>query len=174
MILLHDTLGDLAGRHAVVVGRSVLVGRPVAQLLLAADCTVTIAHSKTRDLPSVCREADILVAAVGRPEMIRGDWIKPGATVIDVGINRVPFRDPVKAAGRPHQGGRRRGLQGGGAACRVDHAGARRRRADDGGLPAAKHPDRRPAVEWGRSLGDEPLGHGVNRPRDCSPSRQSR
>jgi methylenetetrahydrofolate dehydrogenase (NADP+)/methenyltetrahydrofolate cyclohydrolase len=82
----------------VVIGRSVLVGRPVAQLLLAADCTVTMAHSKTRDLPAICRQADILVAAIGRPEMIGGDWIKPGAAVIDVGINRVPFRDPVKAA----------------------------------------------------------------------------
>ena len=82
----------------MVVGRSVLVGRPVAQLLLAANCTVTIAHSRTRELPAVCRQADILVAAIGRPEMIRGNWIKPGATVIDVGINRVPFRDPVKAA----------------------------------------------------------------------------
>jgi methylenetetrahydrofolate dehydrogenase (NADP+)/methenyltetrahydrofolate cyclohydrolase len=98
MILLRETLGDLAGKRAVVVGRSVLVGRPIAQLLLAADCTVTIAHSRTRDLPAVCREADILVAAVGRPRMIRGDWIKPGATVIDVGINRVPFDDPEKAA----------------------------------------------------------------------------
>jgi methylenetetrahydrofolate dehydrogenase (NADP+)/methenyltetrahydrofolate cyclohydrolase len=98
LILLRETLGDLGGRRAVVVGRSVLVGRPVAQLLLAADCTVTIAHSKTRDLPDVCRDADILVAAIGRAERVRGDWIKPGATVIDVGINRVPFRDPVKAA----------------------------------------------------------------------------
>jgi methylenetetrahydrofolate dehydrogenase (NADP+)/methenyltetrahydrofolate cyclohydrolase len=98
MILLRDTLGDLTGLRAVVVGRSVLVGRPIAQLLLQADCTVTIAHSRTRDLPAVCREADILVAAAGRPRMIRGDWIKPGATVIDVGINRVPFDDPVKAA----------------------------------------------------------------------------
>jgi methylenetetrahydrofolate dehydrogenase (NADP+)/methenyltetrahydrofolate cyclohydrolase len=98
LILLRETLGDIAGRHAVVIGRSVLVGRPVAQLLLAANCTVTIAHSKTRDLPGICRQADILVAAIGRPEMVRGDWIKPGATVIDVGINRVPFRDPVKAA----------------------------------------------------------------------------
>ncbi|MCR5876084.1 bifunctional methylenetetrahydrofolate dehydrogenase/methenyltetrahydrofolate cyclohydrolase FolD [Phenylobacterium sp. J426] len=98
MILLRETLGDMAGTRAVVVGRSQLVGKPVAQLLLQADCTVTIAHSRTRDLPDVCREADILVAAVGRPRMIRGDWIKPGATVIDVGINRVPFDDPVKAA----------------------------------------------------------------------------
>jgi methylenetetrahydrofolate dehydrogenase (NADP+)/methenyltetrahydrofolate cyclohydrolase len=98
MILLKETLGDLSGKSAVVVGRSVLVGRPVAQLLLQADCTVTIAHSRTKDLPAVCREADIVVAAVGRPRMIRGDWIKPGATVIDVGINRVPFDDPEKAA----------------------------------------------------------------------------
>ena len=98
MILLRDVLGDLTGKRAVVVGRSVLVGRPVAQLLLQADCTVTIAHSRTQDLPAVCREADILVAAVGRPRMIRGDWIKPGAAVIDVGINRVPFDDPEKAA----------------------------------------------------------------------------
>jgi methylenetetrahydrofolate dehydrogenase (NADP+)/methenyltetrahydrofolate cyclohydrolase len=98
MILLKETVGDLTGKRAVVVGRSVLVGRPIAQLLLQADCTVTIAHSRTQDLPAVCREADILVAAVGRPRMIRGDWIKPGAAVIDVGINRVPFDDPVKAA----------------------------------------------------------------------------
>jgi methylenetetrahydrofolate dehydrogenase (NADP+) / methenyltetrahydrofolate cyclohydrolase len=98
LMLLRETLGDLAGLHAVVVGRSVLVGRPVAQLLLAADCTVTIAHSKTRELARLCREGDILVAAVGRPAMVRGDWIKPGAAVIDVGINRVPFRDTVKAA----------------------------------------------------------------------------
>ncbi len=98
LILLRESLGDLAGLHAVVVGRSVLVGRPAAQLLLGADCTVTIAHSKTRDLPGVCRRGDILVAAVGRPGMVRGDWIKPGAAVIDVGINRVPFRDPAQAA----------------------------------------------------------------------------
>ena len=98
LILLEDAMGDLSGKRAVVLGRSVLVGRPVAQLLLRADCTVTIAHSRTRDLPTVCREADILVAAVGRPEMVRGDWIKPGAAVIDVGINRVPSADPAKAA----------------------------------------------------------------------------
>jgi methylenetetrahydrofolate dehydrogenase (NADP+)/methenyltetrahydrofolate cyclohydrolase len=96
--LLKDALGDLTGQHAVVIGRSNLVGKPIAQLLLQADCTVTMAHSRTRDLAALCRQADILVAAVGRPEMIRGDWIKPGATVIDVGINRVPARDPVAAA----------------------------------------------------------------------------
>jgi methylenetetrahydrofolate dehydrogenase (NADP+)/methenyltetrahydrofolate cyclohydrolase len=81
---------SLAGMDAVVIGRSNIVGKPVAQLLLAENATVTIAHSKTRDLPAVCRRADLLVAAIGRPEMVRGDWIKPGATVIDVGINRVP------------------------------------------------------------------------------------
>jgi methylenetetrahydrofolate dehydrogenase (NADP+) / methenyltetrahydrofolate cyclohydrolase len=90
LMLLQDHLGDLSGLHAVVVGRSNIVGKPMAQLLLGANCTVTLAHSRSRDLPSICRKADILVAAVGRPEMIRGDWIKPGATVIDVGINRVP------------------------------------------------------------------------------------
>jgi methylenetetrahydrofolate dehydrogenase (NADP+)/methenyltetrahydrofolate cyclohydrolase len=89
-MLLVDALGSLAGRHAVIVGRSTLVGRPVAQLLLRMDCTVTITHSRTRDLPAMCRTADILVVAIGKPEFVRGDWIKPGAAVIDVGINRVP------------------------------------------------------------------------------------
>ncbi len=98
LMLLRDQLGDLSGLNAVIVGRSNIVGKPMAQLLLGESCTVTIAHSRTRDLPALCRTADILVAAVGRPEMIKGDWIKPGATVIDVGINRVPSRDPVKAA----------------------------------------------------------------------------
>lgn len=98
VMLLKDALGDLTGLNAVVVGRSNIVGKPMAQLLLAESCTVTVAHSRTRDLPALCRTADILVAAVGRPEMIRGDWIKPGATVIDVGINRVPSADPAKAA----------------------------------------------------------------------------
>jgi methylenetetrahydrofolate dehydrogenase (NADP+)/methenyltetrahydrofolate cyclohydrolase len=98
IMLLRAELGDLTGLNAVVVGRSNIVGKPMAQLLLAESCTVTIAHSRTRDLPALCRTADIVVAAVGRPEMVRGDWIKPGATVIDVGINRVPSKDPVKAA----------------------------------------------------------------------------
>lgn len=98
VMLLKDVLGDLSGKNAVIVGRSNIVGKPMAQLLLAESCTVTIAHSRTRDLPTLCRTADILVAAVGRPEMIRGDWVKPGATVIDVGINRVPSADPEKAA----------------------------------------------------------------------------
>ena len=89
IMLLEDRLGDLSGLNAVVVGRSNIVGKPMAQLLLARSCTVTIAHSRTKDLPELCRRADILVAAVGRPEMIKGDWIKPGATVIDVGINRI-------------------------------------------------------------------------------------
>jgi methylenetetrahydrofolate dehydrogenase (NADP+)/methenyltetrahydrofolate cyclohydrolase len=90
VILAKETLGELSGKRVVVLGRSVLVGRPAALLFLAEDCTVTLAHSRTRDLPAVCREADILVAAVGRPGLVRGDWIKPGACVLDVGINRVP------------------------------------------------------------------------------------
>jgi methylenetetrahydrofolate dehydrogenase (NADP+) / methenyltetrahydrofolate cyclohydrolase len=94
MILLRRTLGnDLAGRRAIVIGRSNIVGKPVAALLLAANCTVTIAHSRTRDLPAECRRAEIVIAAVGRPQFVRGDWIRPGATVIDVGINRVPGQD---------------------------------------------------------------------------------
>jgi methylenetetrahydrofolate dehydrogenase (NADP+)/methenyltetrahydrofolate cyclohydrolase len=98
LMLLRDRLGDLAGLNAVVVGRSNIVGKPMANLLLKDSCTVTIAHSRTRDLPGVCRRADIVVAAVGRPEMVTGDWIKPGATVIDVGINRVPA--PEKGEGK--------------------------------------------------------------------------
>jgi methylenetetrahydrofolate dehydrogenase (NADP+)/methenyltetrahydrofolate cyclohydrolase len=90
LIMLKDTLGDLTGKKALIVGRSNIVGKPIAQLLLREHCTVTLAHSRTQDLAAECRTADILVAAVGRPQMIRGDWIKPGATVIDVGINRVP------------------------------------------------------------------------------------
>jgi len=90
MMMLEDTLGDMSGLKAVVVGRSNIVGKPVAQLLLDANCTVTIAHSRTKNLAAEVAGADIVVAAVGRPEMIRGDWIKEGATVIDVGINRIP------------------------------------------------------------------------------------
>jgi len=90
LMLLRDHFGSLSGKEAVVVGRSNIVGKPMAQLLLGDSCTVTIAHSRTKDLPAVCRRADIVVAAVGRPEMVKGDWIKPGAAVIDVGINRVP------------------------------------------------------------------------------------
>lgn len=93
IMLLKDQLGDLSGQNAVVVGRSNIVGKPMAQLLLQQNCTVTIAHSRTKDLEEVCRSADILVAAVGRPEMIKGDWVKPGATVIDVGINRIQKED---------------------------------------------------------------------------------
>ena len=89
LMMLRDHHGSLAGMNAVVLGRSNIVGKPMANLLLGDSCTVTIAHSRTRDLPEVCRRADILVAAVGRPEMVPGDWVKPGATVIDVGINRI-------------------------------------------------------------------------------------
>jgi methylenetetrahydrofolate dehydrogenase (NADP+)/methenyltetrahydrofolate cyclohydrolase len=90
LMLLKDRLGNLSGLDAVVIGRSILVGKPMAQLLLGENCTVTVAHSRTRNLPEVVRRADIVVAAVGRPEMVKGDWIKPGACVIDVGINRLP------------------------------------------------------------------------------------
>jgi methylenetetrahydrofolate dehydrogenase (NADP+)/methenyltetrahydrofolate cyclohydrolase len=93
LYLLKEELGSLAGLNAVVIGRSNIVGKPMAQLLIAESATVTVAHSKTRDLPVVVRRADIVVAAVGRPEMVRGDWIKPGATVIDVGINRIATDD---------------------------------------------------------------------------------
>jgi methylenetetrahydrofolate dehydrogenase (NADP+)/methenyltetrahydrofolate cyclohydrolase len=89
MILLRETLGEIAGLDALVIGRSLLFGKPAAQLLLAANATVTMAHSKTRDLPALARRADILVAAIGRPHYVKGDWVKSGATVIDVGINRV-------------------------------------------------------------------------------------
>ncbi|MCB8873773.1 bifunctional methylenetetrahydrofolate dehydrogenase/methenyltetrahydrofolate cyclohydrolase FolD [Acidisoma silvae] len=113
LLMLKAELGNLSGLRAVVLGRSNIVGKPMAALLLAESCTVTIAHSRTQDLEAVCREADILVAAVGRPEMVRSDWIKPGATVIDVGINRIPtdagktklvgdvaFAEAVEVAGR--------------------------------------------------------------------------
>ncbi|MCB1337172.1 MAG: bifunctional methylenetetrahydrofolate dehydrogenase/methenyltetrahydrofolate cyclohydrolase FolD [Maritimibacter sp.] len=97
LMLLRDQLGSLSGKNAVVIGRSNIVGKPMAQLLLRDSCTVTVAHSRTADLPDVVRRADIVVAAVGRPEMVKGDWIKPGATVIDVGINRLP---PAEEGGK--------------------------------------------------------------------------
>ena len=98
VILAKHALGsDLSGKHVVMLGRSILVGKPAAQLFLAENCTVTIAHSRTQNLPDLCRQADILVPAVGRPQMVQGDWVKPGATVIDVGINRlVPSEDAPK------------------------------------------------------------------------------
>ncbi|MDD9878495.1 MAG: bifunctional methylenetetrahydrofolate dehydrogenase/methenyltetrahydrofolate cyclohydrolase FolD [Magnetovibrio sp.] len=98
LLMLKDHLGELSGKRAVIVGRSNIVGKPMAALLLAESCTVSICHSRTQDLPARCREADILVAAVGRPEMIRGDWVKPGAVVIDVGINRIDA--PEKGEGK--------------------------------------------------------------------------
>ncbi|NBR30205.1 MAG: bifunctional methylenetetrahydrofolate dehydrogenase/methenyltetrahydrofolate cyclohydrolase FolD, partial [Betaproteobacteria bacterium] len=98
LMLLKSVRPDLSGLEAIVLGRSNIVGKPMAQLLLGESCTVTIAHSRSRDLPALCRRADVVVAAVGRPEMVRGDWIKEGAIVIDVGINRVP--DPQSGAGK--------------------------------------------------------------------------
>jgi len=106
LMLLREYHGSLSGMNAVVVGRSNIVGKPMANLLLRDSCTVTIAHSRTRDLEAVCRSADILVAAVGRPEMIKGDWVKPGATVIDVGINRIDMPEgsekPTRLVGDVH------------------------------------------------------------------------
>ena len=99
VMLAKATLGDLTGLNAVVIGRSNIVGKPVAQLLLAENCTVTIAHSKSKDLPGITRGADLVIAAVGRPEMVKGDWIKPGATVIDVGINRIERDGKAKLVG---------------------------------------------------------------------------
>jgi methylenetetrahydrofolate dehydrogenase (NADP+)/methenyltetrahydrofolate cyclohydrolase len=96
LMLLKDELGNLSGLDAVVIGRSNIVGKPMAQLLLGESCTVTVAHSRTKNLEDVVRRADIVVAAVGRPEMVKGEWIKPGACVIDVGINRVPGAEPGK------------------------------------------------------------------------------
>ena len=167
-VLLAKTVhASLAGLEAVVIGRSNIVGKPVAQLLLAENATVTIAHSKTRDLPAVCRRADLLIAAIGRPEMVRGDWIKPGATVIDVGINRVPG-EGGKIAHR-----RRRRLCRGGESRRRDHAGAGRRRADDDRLPAAQHGARGLRAE--RPAGAEVLRrdsspHGSRRAASLHPS----
>jgi methylenetetrahydrofolate dehydrogenase (NADP+)/methenyltetrahydrofolate cyclohydrolase len=99
LMLLRDRLGDLAGLEAVVIGRSNIVGKPMAQLLLRENCTVTIAHSRSRDLPAIARRADILVVAVGRAGLVKGDWLKPGATVIDVGINRVDTEGGTKLRG---------------------------------------------------------------------------
>ncbi|MDH2325266.1 bifunctional methylenetetrahydrofolate dehydrogenase/methenyltetrahydrofolate cyclohydrolase FolD [Cereibacter sp. SYSU M97828] len=99
LMMLRDHHGSLSGLNAVVLGRSNIVGKPMAQLLLAESCTVTVAHSRTKDLEVVCRRADIFVAAVGRPEMVKGDWIKPGATVIDVGINRIERDGKMRLVG---------------------------------------------------------------------------
>ncbi len=136
-VLLAKTVhASLAGLDAVVIGRSNIVGKPVAQLLLAENATVTIAHSKTRDLPGVCRRADIWSRRSAAPEIVRKDWIKPGATVIDVGINRVPG-----------EGGKSRIVgdvaPDAGRGCRRADAGARRRRADDDCVPAPQHVARR-------------------------------
>ena len=141
MILLRRAIGEtLAGRTAVVIGRSNLVGKPVAQLLLAENCTVTIAHSRTRDLDAVVRGADIVIAAVGRPEMVRGSWIKPGATVIDVGMNRIPA--PERGEGKTRLVGDVAYAEAA-SRCRGDHAGAGRRRADDDRHADGQHADRR-------------------------------
>ena len=139
-MLAKDALGKLDGLEAVVIGRSNIVGKPVAQLLLQENCTVTIAHSQTKDLPGVVRRADLVIAAVGRPEMVKGDWIKPGACVIDVGINRIERDGKGKLVGDCDY----RLLREGGG---LDHAGAGRRRPDDHRLPAAQYRARRLPAE---------------------------
>ena len=101
-LILKDRIGDLAGKRAIIIGRSNIVGKPMAALLLAANATVTIAHSRTADLAARCREADIVIAAVGKPELVRGDWLKPGATVLDVGINRIADGDKTRLVGDVH------------------------------------------------------------------------
>ena len=135
MILIDracERLGrTLSGMEAVIVGRSNIVGKPMAQLLLQRHCTVTIAHSRTHDLPAVARRADVLVAAVGKPEMVRRDWVKPGAIVIDVGINRVPAPGADASGNAKDASGRRRRLCGSRHGRRRHHAGAGRRRPDD-------------------------------------------
>ena len=136
MLLLKEYVGDITGKDVLVIGRSLLFGKPAAQLLLAANATVTMAHSRSRDLPAIARRADILVAAIGKPEMVKADWIKPGAVVIDVGINRVDAGDGK------NQIGRRCGLQCRQRSRRRDHAGAGRRRRHDDCVPDAEHADR--------------------------------
>ncbi len=101
-LILKDRLGDLSGKRAIVIGRSNIVGKPMAALLLAANATVTIAHSRTADLAARCREADIVIAAVGKPELVRGDWLKAGATVLDVGINRIAEGEKTRLVGDVH------------------------------------------------------------------------
>jgi len=150
MILIERVRGkDLSGLNAVVVGRSNIVGKPMANLLLAANCTVTIAHSRTKDLPALCRTADILVAAVGRPEMVKGDWVKPGATVIDVGINRVPA--PEKGEGKHKLVGD------------VDFAGASRQAGAITPVPGGVGP-MTIALLMANTLVSASLGAGLKRP----------
>ena len=166
IILTKSVHASLEGMNAIVIGRSNLVGRPLVQLLLNENATVTIAHSRSRDLPQLCARADLVYAAVGKPEMVRADWIKPGATVIDVGINRTAI------ARRQDQAGRRRRLQGSGRGRRRDHAGARRRRADDGGVPAGEYAARGVRDSWAGEAGGvsllfsrhcEERGEGIHR-----------
>ena len=138
LMMLEDRLGDLTGLNAVIVGRSNIVGKPMAQLLLSANCTVTIAHSRTADLPAVCREADILVAAVGRPQMIKGELDQAGGN-----RHRCRHQPCARRRRRQDAAGRRRCVRRRGKNCRRHNAGTRRRRADDHRLPAAQYAGRR-------------------------------
>ena len=160
-IILSKTIHtSLEGLNAVVIGRSNLVGRPLIQLLLNENATVTIAHSRTRDLPAICRGADLLLAAVGKPEIVKRDWIKPGATVIDVGINRIPSGNgKTRLVGDVAFDEARE-------VARCDHPGAGRRRADDGGVPARQHA--------ARGVCDPHAGSGGGVGRKLSWSRRRR
>ena len=151
LMLLRDALPSLAGAEAIVLGRSNIVGKPMAALLLSENCTVTLAHSRSRDIPAILRRADILVAAVGRPQFVRGDWLKPGVVVIDIGINRVEV-----AGGKPKLVGDVAFAEAQGIAAAITPV-PRRRRPDDDRLPAAQHADRRlPAARASRAGNLEP------------------
>ena len=151
LMLLRDALPSLAGAEAIVLGRSNIVGKPMAALLLSENCTVTLVHSRSRDIPAILRRADILVAAVGRPQFVRGDWLKPGVIIIDVGDQQGRGRR------RQAEARRRRGFCRGAGHRRRDHAGSGRRRPDDDRLPAAQHADRRlPAARASRAGNLEP------------------
>jgi methylenetetrahydrofolate dehydrogenase (NADP+) / methenyltetrahydrofolate cyclohydrolase len=156
IMLAKKAHASLAGLEAVVLGRSNIVGKPLAQLLLNENATVTIAHSRTKDLAAVSRRADILCVAIGKPEFVKGDWIKPGATVIDVGINRVPGKEgKTRLVGDV-------AYDGGGQGRRRDHAGAGRGRADDDRVPAGEYVARGLRAGGGRGAGDLRRSH---RPR---------
>ncbi len=162
VMLAKHALGSLEGLEAVVIGRSNIVGKPVAQLLLAENCTVTVCHSRSKDLPSIVKRADLVIAAVGRPEMVKGEWLKPGACVIDVGINRIERDGKGKLVGDCDFSVLRK-------SCWLDHAGARRRRPDDDCLPLAQHGSRRLCAGWcqgsGVVLSWVPLSHFAQLPQ---------
>ena len=168
MLLLKEYVGDITGKEALVIGRSLLFGKPAAQLLLAANATVTMAHSRSKDLPGLARRADILVAAIGKPEFVKADWIKPGAIVIDVGINRVDAGDGKdKLVGDVDYEAAK---AGGGR----DHACARRGRRDDDCVPDAQYADRGVRAERAAAADGALTALVMRRPLDARPSIRQR